>query len=86
MLQTIEELKAGGYRRVRFPDDNKVHYFMDFSFREGLPSDIDFFVVHEPHHRDGWVTLKARGYGVQDDYGNGSIFIETSELPEAINE
>lgn len=79
-LPTIEELECSGARRINFPPGNKAQYWQDFSYWEGLPSDITFFVDPTPL-KPGCLILRARGYGVRGDYGNGSIFIQTDQLP-----
>jgi hypothetical protein len=80
MLPTIEELEDSGDRRINFPVGNKVCYWQDFSFYEGLPSDVTFFVDPKPL-KPGYMILRGRGYGVRGDYGDGALFRETDQFP-----
>ncbi len=80
MPKSIAELEASKVRRVRFPPNNEARYFMDHSFWKGLPSDRDFYDCG-PLRGNGWHDLCAIGYGVKEDYGNGSIFISPDQFP-----
>lgn len=80
-LPTLDELQDSGVSRFLFPPDNAVPYWMDFASWEGLPSDRVFYLdatEKAPHAR---VTLRASGYGVAGDYGNGSVFMKAEYLP-----
>jgi hypothetical protein len=77
MPPTKEQLK--GAKRYVFPDNNKAQYFMDFAFWETLPSDRIFYLKGDAPH--GHVELVAHGYGIEGEYGNGSIIIDPKYLP-----
>lgn len=77
MVPTLKQLN--GVARYRFPEGNAARYWMDFAAWEGLPSDRIFY--HKGNVSHGQLELVARGYGLRDDYGNGSIFIDPGQLP-----
>jgi hypothetical protein len=69
-----------GRPAVRFPDGNKIQFWMDFACWEGIPSDRDFYINGESAPQHASFYLVARGYGVRGDYGNGSIMVNKSAL------
>jgi hypothetical protein len=73
LVLTMEQ--AEKLPRIRFPDENRISFFMDFAFWCGLPSDRDFFVVGPAPGGLG-LEFVARGYGIKGDYGNGSVFAQ----------
>jgi hypothetical protein len=79
-LPTIAELEDKGVPRLVFHRKNAVRYWMDFVSWEGLPSDRIFYRGDD---FNGRAVLYASGYGVQGDYGNGSVFIDHKYLTEA---
>ncbi len=78
-IPTLKELEDAKLPRVRFKEGNRAGYFMDHSFWRTLPDEIEFFVKAMKSHKTQ-VELLARGFGVAEDYGNGSIFISVGEL------
>lgn len=65
---------------MRFPADNKIGFFMDFAYWEGVPSDREFVERESSVPKDGWLALEAPGYGQKGDYGNGSIFVKAEDV------
>lgn len=80
-MKSTDELRDESAKRYVFSDKNAVQFHMDFSTWQHVPSDRIFYQDKEGP-REGWVTLIADGYGARNDYGNGSIFVRASDLPE----
>ena len=68
---------------VTFPK-NKIHFYQDHSFWEGIPTDIEFTVVKEAGHNDYW--LAANGYGNPKSYGNGKIAVREKDIKWALSQ
>lgn len=67
---------------LRFPKGNKIGFWMDFAYWEGIPSDRNFYIESEGPEQHKSVYLVARGYGVRGDYGNGSIMVKKADIAE----
>jgi hypothetical protein len=62
---------------MKFPEDNKIRFGQDFSFWEGIPSDVEFKVEQKI---DKKYVLCAYGYGLQikgdsKAYGCGRLYV-----------
>ncbi len=77
-LPTIDELNDARVERFVFPRGNTIPYSMDFRRWEGIPSDRIFYKRRE---ENGQCDLVADGYGANGNYGNGSIYVATKNLP-----
>jgi hypothetical protein len=77
---TLEQAKKKP--RMRFPEGNRIGFWMDFEYWKGIPSDRDFYIRGEAPHGD--LDLVAEGYGVRESYGNGSIFVARKDVPAAV--
>ena len=75
-VPTKEQLKD--LPSLRFPEGNKIEFFMDFCFWEGIPSDRDFYIAGDAPH--GTLDLVAEGYGIAGSYGNGSIYVNRRDV------
>jgi hypothetical protein len=76
------------HKTVVFPEENEVWYGQDFSFRQGVPPNIEFkvntFQSTKNRHR---MTLTADGYGElnkPDRYGNGKLYVNWEEIKDVI--
>ena len=71
---------------VSFPE-NKIHFYQDHGFWEGVPTGIEFTVQKEAGHNDYW--LVADGYGNRDKpncYGNGCIAVKEEDIKWALSQ
>jgi hypothetical protein len=71
---------------VSFPK-NKIHFYQDFRWWEGVPTGIEFTIQEEAGHKDYW--LVADGYGNLDKpncYGNGSIAVKEKDIMWALSQ
>lgn len=62
---------------MKFPEDNKIRFGQDFSFWEGIPSDVEFKVEQKIDEK---YVLSAYGYGLQikgdsKAYGCGKLYV-----------
>lgn len=64
---------------MRFRKDNQICYFQDFRYKWGIPSGIDFDLDPEAHLflSPGDFVLRAPGYGVYGEYGDGPLIVST---------
>lgn len=65
---------------VSFPE-NKIHFYQDHRFWEGVPTGVNFTVEEPSSSDDFW--LVADGYGNIDKpnaYGNGSICVKEKDI------
>ena len=56
--------------RIKLPKDNNLSYGQDFSFWNGIPSEIEF----EVEESDNYYILRGKGYGAKE-YGNGALYL-----------
>lgn len=75
-LLTLQQAKTKP--SLRFPAGNNIGFWMDFAYWEGIPSDRDFYIAGDAPH-DG-IDLVADGYGLKNNYGNGSIFVDRKDV------
>jgi hypothetical protein len=71
---------------VCFPK-NKIHFYQDHRFWEGVPTDVEFTVKEASTHDDFW--LVADGYGNLEKpnaYGNGSICVKEKDIRWALSQ
>jgi len=66
----------------KFPENNEIRFAMDFRYFKGVPSDVDF--EFRTRLNNDLYEFAGKGYGFRADYGNGSIYIFGSDLPESI--
>jgi len=59
---------------VKF-EENNIKYFQAHCFWEGIPTDIEFTVERLQGLAKNRFRLRAPGYGVMGDYGNGSLYV-----------
>jgi hypothetical protein len=78
-IPTIRQLEADNLPRVRFRVSNGAEYFMDHSLWRTMPCNVVFYVRPMRGFKKQ-SELLAPGYGVKDNYGNGSIFISDAEI------
>lgn len=69
---------------MKFPENNNIPYMQDHFFTCDIPSDVDFDIYRIA---EGRYKLVGFGYGQlkpysDKSYGNGSLFILGSNLPE----
>jgi hypothetical protein len=62
---------------MKFPKDNKIVFFQDMSWWQGVPSDVDFDAKIK---KDGTVYLSGPGYGEHGNYGNGMLMLKFGKL------
>jgi len=63
-------------RKIKFPENNIIDFGQDFSFRRGVPWDVEFEIVEEGMFpSDSEYILRAPGYGGKP-YGNGCIYVK----------
>lgn len=67
---------------MKFRKGNKIYYGQDFRYRRGVPSGINFQVSK---WKMGFV-LRADGYGLFGNYGNGALFLYNSRLSKILKE
>lgn len=84
------ETKPDGYALlgtvVSFPE-NKIHFYQDHRFWEGVPTEIDFIIHESSSHDDFW--LVADGYGNLNKpncYGNGMICVREKDISWALSQ
>lgn len=81
---------TGNLYFVRFNPDNKYRFFQDMRWREGVPSNVNFYPESENDDSivfvgDGYgITNKHREKGVYGSYGNGSIFVYKEYIPHLL--
>ena len=73
-VYALKELKKKS--AVRFPEGNKIVFWMDFSCWEGIPSDRTFYITGDAAEQHKSFYLAADGYGARESYGNGSIMVK----------
>jgi hypothetical protein len=65
---------------VIFPKDNDIHWSQDFSYyTASAPADIQFIVkniIRSTTKTATRVALEAPGYGQNQNYGNGRVFVD----------
>jgi len=62
---------------MKFRKGNKIKFGQDFTFKKGIPHNIDFTIerFNEAHFiKDRKYRLIADGYGRKGNYGNGAIY------------
>jgi hypothetical protein len=84
-LLTLEEAKSKP--SLRFPEGNRIGFWMDFAFFEGIPSDRDFYIAGDAPHDH--LDIVAERYGLKGSYGNGSIYVDRKHvfclrMPDAV--
>ena len=84
------ETKPDGYTLlgtvVCFPE-NKIHFYQDHRFWEGVPTDVKFTVKEASSHDDFW--LVADGYGNLEKpnaYGSGRICVKEKDIRWALSQ
>lgn len=70
---------------VIFPKDNKIKFFQDHWFWEGVPDNVDFYLekatdVHMVFIGDRHGIQKDNKFGLYGRYGNGSIYIDKKNI------
>lgn len=82
---------TGSLPFVMFPDENKIHFWQDFSGWEGIPSDRRFYPIEEINGSivfiaDRYGILKNNKWNLIGEYGNGAIYVSTKDLSADIVE
>lgn len=69
-------------------EENKIPYFQDHRFYRGIPTGIDFVCKLKQailgDMPGGYLELTAPGYGINGNYGNGSLFLKVADLHDHI--
>jgi hypothetical protein len=63
-----------------FEEENDIYFGRDFRYYTGIPN-IPFLVSCTSGDH---IELTAKGYGLREDYGSGSILVKIAHLPEAV--
>lgn len=79
--------KERGHVWLTFPE-NKIPYMQDHSVWRGIPSGVKFVIFEKTKNEcfklvaEGYGALRDNKFGLQYNYGNGSIFVSINELSD----
>lgn len=90
-LKAFEHNKGIPY--IQFEEDNTYNFRMDFGFWQNIPDDVRFYPFEITKCSVkfigiGYGILKEHKekFGLIGEYGNGCIFVSTSEIPHLMEE
>ena len=91
-LKAFEHNKGIPY--IQFENDNTYKFGVDFGFCQNIPDDIRFYPIAIGSNTRvqfigiGYGILKEHKekFGLIGEYGNGCIFVSTSEIPHLMEE
>lgn len=80
---------TGSLPYVEFPDDNKIIFYQDHNWWEGVPSKTKFYIDSLSSDgvwlvADGYGILQGNKFGFTGRYGNGKICIDFKNLNDEI--
>lgn len=74
-IPTREQLRC--LPTIRFPAGNGIHYSQDFCFYKEIPSAVEWYIAGS---NGGNVSLVREGYGIKENYGDGSLLVDAKNL------